>query len=73
MVSDMKELLKSGRESTPIGIIDEGGYEHNNRVYSWGGISPCISSREYKDPIKVLVYEKQRNTTRKFSTSDNIK
>lgn len=33
----MKELLKSGRESTPIGIIDEGGYEHNNRVYSWGG------------------------------------
>lgn len=31
------------------------GYEHNGRVYSERGVSPCLSGREYKDPSKVAI------------------
>lgn len=57
----MKESLNSGR-TTPIGIIDSEMYEHNNRVYDGvdNGICPAISAREWKDPIKVLVYERYK-------------
>lgn len=41
----------------PIGILDENGYERINRVYYEMGYSPCITGRDYKDPIKVLIYE----------------
>lgn len=58
----MKKLLKSGN-TTPVGIIDSNKYEHNNRVYPFWGYCPSLSAREYKDPIKVLVYE--RNEHRK--------
>lgn len=53
----MKELLKPGN-TIPIGIIDHDGYEHNNRVYDGvnNGISPAISAREWKDPIKMVVF-----------------
>lgn len=54
----MKELLNTGNETTPIGVMTP-GYEHNCRVYSQNGYAPAISAREWKDPIKVLVYEKQ--------------
>lgn len=52
---------KSGRENktTPIGIIDGDKYEHNNRVYPYFGFCPSLSAREYKDPIKVLIYERE--------------
>ena len=52
--------------TNPIGIIDPDGYERINRVYWEGGYSPCITSRDYKDPVKVLIYErnKQRETHR---------
>ena len=57
----MKELLKSGRknETTPIGIINPDGYERVNRVYWQEGYSPCVTGRDYKDPIKVLIYERK--------------
>ena len=50
-------------ETRPIGIIDAGMYEHNNRVYDGvnNGICPTLSSREWKDPIKVVVYEKHKH------------
>lgn len=32
-------------------------YQDNVRVVSGGGCSPCLLSRDYKDPIKVIVYE----------------
>lgn len=54
---DTKELLKFGNETAPIGILNPNGYERVNRVYWCGGYSPCITGRDYKDPIKVLVYE----------------
>lgn len=41
----------------PIGILNPNGYERVNRVYSEEGYSPCITGRDYKDPIKVLIYE----------------
>lgn len=59
----MKVSLNTGRETQPIGIIDTDGYERINRVYSDKGYSPCIAGRDYKDPIKVLIYEKQYNNT----------
>lgn len=54
----MKELTKS------IGILDKNGYEKINRVYYWGGYSPCVTGRDYKDPIKILV-NNDRNKYRK--------
>ena len=50
-----------------IGVMEmpNGGYEHNNRVYSGvsevPGYCPALSSREWKDPIKVLVCEEVSN------------
>ena len=41
----------------PIGIPDPNGYERINRVYSEEGYSHCITGRDYKDPIGVLIYE----------------
>lgn len=55
----MKELSKFGNLTSPIGIIDSSMYEHNNRVYPGWGYSPAISAREWKDPIKVLIYERR--------------
>ena len=46
-------------KTSPIGIIDNNKYEHNNRVYGWFGYCPAISAREFKDPIKVLIYERE--------------
>lgn len=40
--------------SKPIGVMKP-GYEHNNRVYYEENIMACLSNREYKDPLKVLV------------------
>lgn len=57
---DTKELLKSGGLTIPVGIIDSSMYEHNNRVYPYWGLCPSLSAREYKDPIKVLVYERYK-------------
>lgn len=37
-----------------LGIIDQNGYEHGNRVYSTMGTSPTLSARDYKDPIKIV-------------------
>lgn len=54
----MKELTK------PIGILDKDGYERINRVYYWGGYSPCITGRDCRDPIKILV-KYERNKYRK--------
>ena len=56
----MKELLKCMGETKPIGIIDSTKYEHNNRVYSYFGYCPSLSAREYKDPIKILTYERKQ-------------
>ena len=42
----------------PIGIINPDGYERVNRVYWERGFSPCITGRDYKDPVKILIYEK---------------
>jgi len=55
----MKELTK------PIGILDKNGYEKINRVYYWRGYSPCITGRDYKDPIKILVGNNGTNKYRK--------
>ena len=44
-----------------LGIINPNGYEKVNRVYSSGGVSPTITARDYKDPIKVLDMSKKRN------------
>ena len=60
MALGMKELLKHGKETVPIGIINPDGYERVNRVYSEDGYSPCITGRDYKDPIKVLVYDRTK-------------
>lgn len=49
----------SDNETKPIGILDPNGYEKINRVYWQGGFSPCVTGRDYKDPIKVLVYDKK--------------
>ena len=56
---DTKELLKSNELTNPIGIIDQDGFEQNNRVYWWGGYSPTILARCFKDPVRVLVYERE--------------
>lgn len=37
-----------------LGIINPDGYEKVNRVYSPQGITPTITARDYKDPIKIL-------------------
>lgn len=47
-------------EIKPIGILDPTGYEKINRVYWELGFSPCITGRDYKDPIKVLVYDNKQ-------------
>ena len=31
------------------------GYEKINRVYSPEGIAPCLTSRDYKDPPRILI------------------
>ncbi len=51
--------MMSDNETKPIGILDPNGYEKINRVYWQGGFSPCVTGRDYKDPIKVLVYDKK--------------
>ena len=56
------------RNSQPIGIIDENGYERVNRVYHEDGLQPAVCQRDYKDPIKVLVSEEDdEETTRILS------
>lgn len=40
------------------------GFETNNRVYSGGGISPCINARDYKDAKKIIVESVQRDSDR---------
>ena len=40
------------------------GFEINNRVYSGGGISPCINARDYKDAKKILVCSNRNNCDR---------
>lgn len=50
------EELVFNNSTNPIGIIDPNGYEKINRVYTWCGFAPCVTGRDYKDPIKVLVY-----------------
>ena len=57
----MKELSKYGDATNPIGIIDPNGYERINRVYSWCGYAPCVTGRDYKDPIRVLIYERNKS------------
>ncbi len=44
-----------------LGIIDINGYEHGNRVYSIQGITPTLSARDFKDPIKIVDMERGRN------------
>lgn len=38
-----------GKELTLIGVIDDSGYELENRVYSWGGAKSNTQSRERKN------------------------
>ena len=59
-------LLEGYNDSTnPIGILNPEGYERINRVYWEGGYSPCVTSRDYKDPIRVLIDECGRNKSGK--------
>ena len=44
----------------PIGLMKP-GFEHNNRVYYEENYCACISAREYKDPLKVLVNDPSVN------------
>ena len=44
-----------------VGIIDNSGYEHANRVYK-GGECPALQSRDFKDPIKVVKRMKKTAT-----------
>lgn len=37
-----------------LGLIDPEGYERVNRVYDTSGLSPTITARDYKDPVKIL-------------------
>lgn len=47
-----------------IGSLEPGRkYQDNVRVVS-GGCSPCLLSRDYKDPIKVIVYEETNKANR---------
>ena len=48
------------QETSPIGIIDNQRYERNNRVYAFWCLQPTICAREWKDPVKVLVYEEDK-------------
>ena len=59
LAHDLKLQTESlnSNECIQLGVIDASKYEHNNRVYGVGGACPCVSSREYKDPLKILVYE----------------
>ena len=59
MVLVMKESSNT-RETSPVGIIDVKGYERDNRVYAFWRYAPTLSAREWKDPIKVLVYERDK-------------
>ena len=54
-----QELLK------PIGLMKP-GFEHNNRVYYEENYCACISAREYKDPLKVLVNENKSNEVKQI-------
>ena len=45
-----------------IGIL-ENTYDISSRIYEISGISPTISARDYKGPIKVLVYGSKSNRT----------
>lgn len=44
----------------------QGGYERINRVYATDGIAPCMTSRDYKDPPRILITIK--NDERKNKT-----
>ena len=44
-----------------LGIIDSSGYEHGNRIYSIQGLTPTLSARDYKDPIKIVDMKRGRN------------
>ena len=39
-----------------LGLLDANGYEKLNRVYSVNGLCPTVTARDYKDPIKVMVW-----------------
>ena len=45
-----------------LGILDPAGYEKVNRVYSPKGLTPTITSRDYKDPIKIVDMERRKYT-----------
>jgi len=51
--TDSPKIIDHTNSCKQIGSLGD-GYEHNNRVYSSEHILPCISSREYKDPLKYL-------------------
>lgn len=49
--------MKEAKIEVVGSIKPERKIQDNCLVYSGGGISPCIRARDYKDPVKVLVYE----------------
>lgn len=48
-----------GIHCNEIGYIDKGTGKHqSNAVYATNGLSPCITAVMYKEPYKVIVYER---------------
>lgn len=48
-----------------IGFIEKGTGKHqSNTVYSKDGISPCLNSVNYKEPVKVMIKNEQSKTDR---------
>ena len=45
-----------------VGVLEK-TYDISSRIYESRGISPTISARDYKGPIKVLVYGSKSNRT----------
>ena len=57
ILTDEKENELGIRMQEP-GLILLGtmsGYEKQNRVYDRKGICPCLTQRDYKDPVRVMV------------------
>lgn len=45
-----------------VGYMDNGTGQHqSNTVYSSNGVSPCLNSTNYKEPVKVVEYERNKN------------
>lgn len=57
--SSFERLQGSHTNCNEIGYIDKGTGKHqSNTVYATNGLSPCITAVMYKEPYKVIVYER---------------